>query len=749
MPEPPQAGRRPATLWQTAMVVLFATLAFVLHVTSILGEEATATKFMSLGLWQRVAALLGGRFTETITPEGGLLRQARFDLVPLAVPVLLLGLAIWLLGGVAIARCRAVAWRAALVIWGPRAWVWLFLAAAWEFLDMVALLIAPGGGFEQLLVGTLPFWHAAMLSGFATTFFALAGRPLEGLSPLGVSQTGQEARGLPLRVWAAAACYLLCMGTLNTGLYQALLLPHGDSAMYEEHLWNLAHGKGFRSFLDDGRLFLGEHIQVVHLLFLPAHLLWPSQLTLEWIQSALLAAGAFPVYGIALRQAGSSRAAAAMALAYLAYLPMQFLDISIDFKTFRPNSFEIPLLLFALDALECGRLRMFCCWSALALGCQEDAAVVLAPLGVWMALSRGCLSGAGQSLAATPAKVGTAPRALNPKWLGWGMAIFCAAYVAVVIKVVLPWFRNGADVHFARYFAGLGEDTNSIVGTILAHPGAVWARLWRAECGLFLVSLLAPLGFLPVLAPARLLIAAPLFAVLCLSEITDSPLHHFHAPIVPILVWSACHGLRSVPRAAQWLASARARWRRHSNADIATNRHIPANRFLPSGKSLPSHLAPNPAHSARQAEPQVAGLARRVAAFWALVNGLAVGLFLSIGPLGIAFWDPDSMAWWREKYLPGERARRFARVFEAIPIASRVASTDYLHTRFTHHERSYDYSGYRPRVPDDADYLVIDARGPGSRETKPDEVAEFRARPERWQIVTDLTDDYFIVFKRR
>ena len=90
---------------------------------------------------------------------------------------------------------------------------------------------------------------------------------------------------------------------MNWQLYRSLQLPHGDSAMYEEHLWNLLHGKGFRSYLDQG-IFLGEHVQVIHLLLIPLYLLWPSQMLLELCDSALLAASCVPVYWIARRHSG-------------------------------------------------------------------------------------------------------------------------------------------------------------------------------------------------------------------------------------------------------------------------------------------------------------------------------------------------------------------------------------------------------------------------------------------------------------
>ena len=139
----------------------------------------------------------------------------------------------------------------------------------------------------------------------------------------------------PLAVSLAITVYTVVFTWMNWELYWGLRLPHGDSAMYEEHLWNVTHGKGFRSYLDQG-LFLGEHIQFIHLALLPAYLLWPSQLLLELCESLALSLTALPVYWIARRHTGSERAAVWLALATLLYVPLHYLDVAIDLKTFRP-----------------------------------------------------------------------------------------------------------------------------------------------------------------------------------------------------------------------------------------------------------------------------------------------------------------------------------------------------------------------------------------------------------------------------
>lgn len=661
-------------------MVILGTLVTGWHDLSLLKDERLAQNLISGGLWQKIVAACGG--TVRVVNDH---HEAQFDLAGPVSAISLSSLGAWLLGGAALAFWQRRPVRDALIDWGWYGWMWWLLLLGWELLDFLAL-IAGWTEFEALLRGTLPLWHSLELAGWLTTFVGLAWRGRDS----GVADTPRML--VPWPVWGAMLAYFVAFGAMNWGMYESLMVPHGDSAMYEEHLWNLLHGKGFRSYLDNGRLFLGEHIQVVHILLVPLYVLWPSQILLELLQSAILASGAIPTYWLARRHTGSSKAATALAIGYLFYIPMQFLDIAVDFKTFRPNSFEIPLFLVAFDALERGRWRAFWLALVLALSCQEDAAMTIAPLGVWIALRAAAIA------AQSGASIGRLRR------IGAGLAIFGTAWVLFVVKIWLPWMRGEADPHFIKYFPELGESSGGILVNMLRHPGVVLGRLLNGESVNFALTLLAPLGFVSLFSPGRLAIAVPMFGVLCLSDITNSPQHHFHAPIVPVMVWSAAAGLSCVPEL----------WRRMARTRAAAG-----------------------------------GLSVEVVALCAALCAATTGLFLGLSPLSIAFWDPASRGYWRTQYVPGERALQFPKVLAQIPPESRVASTDFIHPRFTHYTRSYDYSSYRPDVPDDAGYLVIDTQGPYSEMHRPDQVPELRKHPERWELLPDRTNGLFIILKRR
>jgi len=691
-----------------------ATLVLAWVLGEILSRSALAQTLVSPGLWNELVTRCGGQVRHR-----GHISLGEVPAGPLLVAAAGWVLGTWLLGGLALAGRTRRGLGQALGEFGRWGTPWWLLPGLFALLNVALEMTWPAGEGAPLLYGTLPFWLSASVAGWGATWLALSSAgpgaqrgTFEGGNGLGhapLPGTGQPGfGGLPRAVWLGMLIYTVVFTGLNWQLYHALRLPHGDSAMYEEHLWNLLHGKGFRSHLDNGRLFLGEHVQVIHVLLVPLYVLWPSHLLLELVQSAALAAGAIPVFRITRRATGHSTAATLLALAYLLAFPVQFLDIAIDFKTFRPNAFEIPFLLFALDALETRRFQACGVWLLLTMLCQEDAAPVLAPLGLWIALRWPAGAVAGQTAADSRVRLG-----------GVGLMLGSTAWLVLVVKVILPWFRGGADVHFAQYFSDLGDSTDSIVTTVLKHPGAVWRRWWRPESALFALGLLVPLGGLPLLSPGRLLVAAPLFGVLCLSDITDSPLHHFHAPLIPILFWSAAHGLANAgrvtaPFARRWLdGTATTRW------------------FGPDGTgsaAVQFCLVPTAA--------------------WALLSAWASGFWIGVSPQSLAFWDPHSSGYWRELYLPGERSRQFGQVLAQIPPTARVASTDLVHPRFTHHERSYDYSSYRPIVPADCEYIVIDVHAPGSQIRGPQDVPELRESPTPWRLLPDQTGGCFLVLKR-
>lgn len=666
---------------------LLGTALTAMGLQSVFNDRAIAENAISRPLWAGIVAKAGA------TPRQ--IQQGEVDLPfwqilqPVGI-VAFLGLA----AGVIRQRLHAggdvSAVAATLAL---RGWAWWLLPGLWELLRVAVSAVDWPAGYA-LLLATLPVGFAVAAAGWLATLFAVP------------STTAAEPEPRRAR-FAWPVLGLLCLayvGTftwMNWQLYWSLEIPHGDSAMYEEHLWNLTHGKGFRSYLDNGRLFLGEHVQVIHLALLPLHAVWPSQLMLELCESLALASGAIPVFWMTRRHTGSATAGVCLAAVYLLAFPVHFLDISIDTKTFRPISFGVPLLLFALDQMERERFRTMLILLFFAIAAKEDFAVIVSMIGLWLA-------------ATSWRKREPAASISHRRWLGIGMALFGAVYVFAVIKLVIPAFRDG-DPHYFRYFGELGSSPGDVLEKLRTEPGIVFGKLFSRRSLLYLLLLLAPIGFLPLCSPGRAATALPLFGVLCLLELTADPaqqgtellvpVHHFHAPILPVLFWAAAAGLGNLRRDPDGFPRISQNW----------------------------------------------GTA------FALASALTTGLFFSYSPLSILFWDSGSDKYWKTRFIPDERARKFAIVEELIPEDARVFSTDFVHTRLTHRRRSYDYSAFARKsdeeltnpVPGETYYIVIDLQSRYSTMRSPADVPEYRDHPEAWELVRHDAEEYFVVLRRR
>lgn len=576
--------------------------------------------------------------------------------------------------------------------------LWWFRSAVFSLTWLLAWIIAPlepTGALSSLILVSSPLTFgvstALMVAGLLSHF------------PLQLDSPKTDRRHL-LIVAAAAVIWQATSFWMNTRLYNGLLVPHGDSAMYEEHLWNVWHGKGFRSYLDQG-LFLGEHIQVIHLLLLPLHMALPHYLTLEFCTSVCLAACAIPVFTITRRHSGSSSAAMWMALAWLAYFPMHFLDIAVDLKTLRPSCYGLPFLFLGIDLGERRRFKSASLCLLISLLTQEDFALITGSIGgVFFLLSR-----FGSRATSEDRRSGL-----------WGLCVllFSVAWVLAAVLFVIPAFRGGEVVHYSRYFGDLGNSPGDLVRTAIRDPLKVAAVLFSQRTLVYVLVFAIPLAGLPCRAPVRLLGCLATFVMLSLIQLTNSsdgsdsgglppvPYHHFHAPLLPVIFWAAAAGLRRRQNAT-------------SEAPAITQHSVIT--------------------SARFAFLCAAGTA--------LTNSLM--------PLGFSFWSHESPFGYQSLYRTGPRAEQLERILSQIPQTSRVASTDFVHTRLTHYERSYDYSGYpravnnyKPGVPPDTDYIIIDTSHRYSTIRKPSEVRELKEESENWELLPDTSDGLFLVLKR-
>lgn len=667
-----------ATPTAACLAIFFQVLVLSFASFHVLENESLNSAFFSQQSTIELVEILGG--STRLLPNRVVFEPSLLPVVALVVLIsACLPIIPTLIGKLRGKRVRyaEMALRNALWVSPVLAWCLLWmLGMEFEYLGLFAAATV------NLLIGTM-----------------LAGWVFETLkcSQPTASQESKESRPRSYLILGAMIfLYCLVFVSLNWGLWFNLQIPHGDSVMYEEHLWNLTHGKGFRSYLDQG-LFLGEHIQVIHLLLIPFYLIWPSHLLLELAESLALALGAIPVYLMTRQSSGKDSVALFVAAAYLLSFPLHYLDVAIDLKTFRPISFGVPLILWGIYEMRNRRWKRMAFAYILALSAKEDFAIVLGPLGAWLMVSEWLQY-----------------RNTNEKshkrgvLLGALLAALSTAYLLFVVKFAIPWFRSGETVHYARYFEEFGETPTEIVMTMITSPQLLVSKLITMAAILFCLRSFFSIGFL-LRGWSQLLVGLPLLILLCLNNIAMQqpvgPYHHFHAPLIPIIFWSVAAAMKSKLAPSDGL----------SNVSLQRAKYVFS---------------------------------------FALVSCV----LFSFTPLSIRFWDLGHAMYWRQLYVPNERAKQVGNVLKQIPQNARVAATDYVHARLTHYERSYDYSdypravaNYENKVPDDTEYIVLD-RTHRHSVGKYDDLAQIRElvnEPEKWEVLPDQTNGFFLILRRK
>jgi len=247
--------------------------------------------------------------------------------------------------------------------------------------------------------------------------------------------------------------------------------------------------------------FLGTHFSPFLFLLVPAYALLPSPLTLLVIQSVVVAMGVLPVYWLA-KSLLSKRAALGLALAYAVYPPM--LGLALD--DFHPEAFIPTLMLFAIFFAIEEKWLGAAISSALVMSVIEQGGYLVAALGVFLLVYN---------------------RAWRRKSLLPGLLLFIVvpiAYsvLATHIRTVFGLDPNGFTVTLnSGNFQALGVNfPEQIPYGVVSDPARAFGALTYAFPSKleWLISVLAPVAFLPVVAFETIILAIPYLPVALFSN---------------------------------------------------------------------------------------------------------------------------------------------------------------------------------------------------------------------------------------
>lgn len=384
--------------------------------------------------------------------------------------------------------------------------------------------------------------------------------------------------------WAATAAFAVGFGALSVLQHRAFWTGRFDLGNLTQAVWSTAHGDILQMTDLQGRQIsrLGAHFDPLVAMFAPLWWLWPNPSLLLVVQAAGVALGAPAVFLLARRHDLSEVTALGTALAYLLHPATQWLVLA----DFHPVAFATPLLLWAVWFLDQGRLMPFAALAGAACLTKEQIGLVVAALGLWYALRDG------------------------RRRAGAVIALAGVAVSLVAIAVVIPHYAPGGSSPFAGRYAEVGGSPGGILRTAVTDPAAIAGAATESRDGGFLLSLLAPLGFLPLLAPLAALTAVPELALDLLSSTRTQTSIHFHytAGAIPGLMLATVIGLARLrrwrPATIPWVARGLVAVVVVSGAVLGP---LPTWRFVPGGAELGAreHLPGRHAEAARRVLAQV------------------------------------------------------------------------------------------------------------------------------------------------
>jgi uncharacterized membrane protein len=197
------------------------------------------------------------------------------------------------------------------------------------------------------------------------------------------SPFSKQWRATTLLLWLLVISFGVMLAGLGIARHLAYNTLMYDMGLMSQAIWSATQGQPLMMTSDVGRFSrLGGHVELIYFLLAVPYAFWPDPRTLIIIQAALYALGALPVAWMTRRRVDSSAAMLGMALVYLLY-PVAQTSVLWDIHG---DTLAMPLLLFALDALDRRAWVSYGIFLALSLACKFYVALPVAILGVCILL---------------------------------------------------------------------------------------------------------------------------------------------------------------------------------------------------------------------------------------------------------------------------------------------------------------------------------------------------------------------------
>ena len=323
-----------------------------------------------------------------------------------------------------------------------------------------------------------------------------------------------------LVVSLAISAYAIYFSYTTVQIHRGLGTSAYDFGLYDQGIWLLSQGKTpFVTLM--GRNLFGDHTSFILLPLVPLMWVFSSTSLLFVVQTVVIASGAIPVYAFARKQLESDALGCMFACTYLLYPTVSWTNV----ENYHPDSFLGLFIAVALWAALSRKWRWYICAVLLALLVKEDVVLVVAPIGVWVALRRDVRIGVATIVGAI------------------GTALFC--FLVVIRDLTGTAFRNSWRIPFGG-FGGLFK-------TLFTAPGTLLRYLTSDGRATYLMQILLPTGGIFFIAPSVALVGSVvLFANIVSTFYYQYQIqYHYSLVVAPILVFGNVYAIARLGKSAR------------------------------------------------------------------------------------------------------------------------------------------------------------------------------------------------------
>jgi len=243
-----------------------------------------------------------------------------------------------------------------------------------------------------------------------------------------------------------------------------------DLSYFDNVFWNSVHGRFFHSDMA-GHNYLGEHLNLILVPFIPLYLIWANPTVLVILSSLVLVLSAWPLYLLGEKKNLPVYLNLSLILAYLLYLPF----LGPVLSDFHELDFAPLLVLWSLYFLEEKKTGWFLLFTGLSFLVKENVLLNGFFIGLFLLLAK------------------------RRYLLGLGLMAFSLAGFQAYTHLLVPALTGAPYPYFAERYTVLGSSAGGIISHLVTNTGQVIRQILTNQLKInYLGYVFHPLLFLPL-----------------------------------------------------------------------------------------------------------------------------------------------------------------------------------------------------------------------------------------------------------